>query len=129
LSVAVNAMASLALVQVLGYRGLALGTSVASLFNATVLLVLLRRRIGGLEGRQLLGSIARIVVASAAMGVAAATTQTMMSGWFPGDAIRLQALRVGTSIAVAVCVLATGAWLLRIREFTRGVALVTRRLR
>ena len=128
-TVAVNAMASVALVQVLGYRGLALGTSIASLFNAAVLLVLLRRRLGGLEGRQLLGSIWRIVVASAAMGVAAATTNAVMNGWFPGNAVRLQMLRTGSAIAVALCVLAAGAWVLRIREFTRGVALMTRRFR
>jgi hypothetical protein len=33
------------------------------------------------------------------------------------------------AIGIALLVLAGGAWLLRIREFKQGVAIVTRRLR
>jgi putative peptidoglycan lipid II flippase len=125
----VNAAVSAGLVRVLGYRGLALGTSIAALFNATVLLVLLYRRLGGLNGRRLLGSLARITVASLAMGAAAAAMDRALAAWLPGEAIILQIVRVGGAIAVAIGVLAVAAWLLRIREFTQGVALVTQRLR
>jgi putative peptidoglycan lipid II flippase len=128
-SVLVNAVVSVVLVGILGYRGLALGTSVAALFNAATLLVLLRRRLGGLEERRLMGSVSRIVVAAALMGVAAATMDRWMSEWLPGSSILLQILRVGSAITVALSVLAAAAWLLRIGEFTRGVAIVTRRLR
>jgi hypothetical protein len=47
----------------------------------------------------------------------------------PGGAFAAQALRLGAAIGLAVVVLAVSAWLLRIREFNEGVALVTRRLR
>ena len=43
ITVLVNAALNIALVRVMGYRGLALGTSIAALFNATLLFVLLRR--------------------------------------------------------------------------------------
>ena len=39
------------LVRVMGYRGLALGTALAAMFNAGALLWLLRGRLGGLDGR------------------------------------------------------------------------------
>ena len=56
-SVALNIALNLMLVRSLGHRGLALGTAVAALLNAGMLLVLLRARLGGLEGRRLLVAI------------------------------------------------------------------------
>ena len=53
-SVAFNVALNLVLVRSLGHRGLALGTAAAALLNAGLLLVLLRSRLGGLEGRRLL---------------------------------------------------------------------------
>ena len=44
ITVLVNAGLNVMLVRVLGFRGLALGTSIAALFNAVTLLTLLRRR-------------------------------------------------------------------------------------
>jgi putative peptidoglycan lipid II flippase len=128
-TVAVNAIGSSILAHVYGFRGLALGTSIAALFNAGVLLVVLHRHLGGLEGARLLRSLARVAAASTAMGAAAAGTYRVLLSWAPGEAIALQIFRVGSAIATALCVLATAAWLLRIREFTRGVALVTQRFR
>jgi len=128
-TVIVNAVVSVALAPTLGYRGLALGTSIAALFNATVLLVLMHRRLGGLNEGRLLRSFARITIASAMMGLAAVAVDRVLTGWLPGSTIPFQIIRVGSAIGVAVGVLAAGAWLLRIREFTQGVALVTRKLR
>jgi putative peptidoglycan lipid II flippase len=128
-TVLVNAGLNIALVRVLGYRGLALGTSIAALFNAVTLLYLLRTHLDGLNGGRLLASMARIIVASAAMGAAAAASYSAMTSWLPGDAIAVQIVRLATSIGIAVAVLAGAAWLLRIREFNEGVALVARRLR
>ena len=49
--------------------------------------------------------------------------------WMPGASFLVQAVRLAVAIGVALLVLAGSAWLLRIREFNQGVALVTRRLR
>jgi putative peptidoglycan lipid II flippase len=128
-TVLVNATLNVILVRTIGYTGLALGTSLAALFNGATLLVLLRRHLGGLDGRRLAGSFARIVLASAAMGAAAVATDRWLGGVLPGDALLSQLLRVGATIAVALAVLAIGAHMLHVREFREGVALVTRRLR
>jgi putative peptidoglycan lipid II flippase len=53
-----------------GHVGLALGTSVAAIANLTVLIVAFQVRIGGLITASLLGAIARISLASVAMGAA-----------------------------------------------------------
>jgi putative peptidoglycan lipid II flippase len=128
-TVAVNAVVSIALVRTLGYRGLALVTSVAALFNATLLLVLLHRRLHGLNDARLLGSLIRTAAAAALMGGAAVAVDRILTASLPGEAIILQIVRLGSAIASGLVVLAAAAWLLRIREFTRAVASVTRRLR
>jgi hypothetical protein len=40
-----------------------------------------------------------------------------------------QITRLGVAIGLAIVVLAASAWVLRIREFNEGIAMVTRRLR
>ena len=129
IAVLVNASLNVLLVQALGYRGLALGTSIAALFNAGTLLYLLRSHLDGLDERRLLGAVARIALASAAMGVAAIVSHALLEARFPSPAFVAQALRLGTAIGAAMLVLAAAAWLLRIREFNEGVALVRRRVR
>jgi len=128
-TVLVNAALNYGLVQVIGYRGLALGTSIAALFNAGTLLFLLRAQLHGLNGRQLFSSVSRIALASIAMGAAAFASFRALERWLPGDGEIIQIVRLFLVIGFALVVLAGGAWLLRIREFNQGVALVSRRLR
>lgn len=127
-TVVVNAALNLALVRVLGYRGLALGTSIAALFNAVLLMYLLRRRLHGLEGRRVAASFVRIAIASLAMAVATVATDRALAAWVPGDALALQLVRLGVTIGVALAVLAGTAHQLHIREFREGMALIMRRL-
>jgi putative peptidoglycan lipid II flippase len=126
-TVVINAALTIALVRVLGYRGLALGTSLAALFNAGVLLYLLRRRLGGINGGHLAASLARISLASVVMGAAAAATSHQLGAWLPGPTLIAQVARLAATIGIAVAVLSAAAHLLRIREFRDGVALVTSR--
>jgi putative peptidoglycan lipid II flippase len=128
-TVLVNAALNIILVRVLGFRGLALGTSIAALFNAATLLYLLRGELGGLNGARLLASVSRIIVASAAMGAAAYVSNDALASWLPSQTILVRAARLTASIGVSVAVLAGAAWLLRIREFREAVAMVARRVR
>jgi putative peptidoglycan lipid II flippase len=126
-TVVVNAALSITLVRVIGFKGLALGTSIAALFNAAVLLVLLRRDLGGLDGWRLGGSFVRIALASAAMGVAARVAERTLLSALPGHGFALQAARLGAVIAIALFVLGASARLLRIREFDDALAMLTKR--
>jgi putative peptidoglycan lipid II flippase len=127
-TVLANAALNILLARSLGYRGLALGTSIAALFNAATLLVLLRRRLHGLEGRRVAASFARIAVASVAMGIATVAVDRALSVWLPGQALIVDVMRLGAAIGVALVVLAAAAHLLRIKEFGEGLALLKRRL-
>lgn len=129
IAVLVNATLNIMLVRVMGYTGLALGTSVAALFNATALFVMLRRHVGGLNERHLAGSALRIALASVAMGAAALAVDRRLSQAIPDAALAWQILRLAVTIAAALATLAAAAWVLRIREFNDSIGLVLRRFR
>ena len=128
-TVLMNALLNIALVRVLGYMGLALGTSIAALFNAALLMIFLRRRLDGIEGGRVAASLVRIVIASGLMGAAALGVERTAAAWIPGTGLLVQIIRLSTTIAAAVGVLAGAAYALRIREFHEGMALLTRRFR
>lgn len=128
-TVVVNATLNIMLVREMGYVGLALGTSIAAIFNAAVLLVLLHRNLHGLNEARILASLARIVAASVAMGAAAWGADFWLAAALPGDHVVVQVVRVAAAILCAVLVLAAAAWLLRIREFDEAMGVVMRRFR
>ena len=126
-SVVANALLNILLARFLGYRGLALGTSLAALFNAFALLWLLHGRLAGLDGTRVLSSLARIVIASCVMGIAALFFERALTVWIPGDAFLIQAVRLFTTIIAALIVLGLMAHFLRIREFREAVAVTIKR--
>ncbi len=69
-SIGVNLVLNIMLVKVLGFRGLALGTAIAAMFNASALLFLLGRRLDGLDRRRIMVSFIKILTASILMGAA-----------------------------------------------------------
>ena len=118
-SVAFNIALNLVLVRSLGHRGLALGTAAAALLNAGLLLVLIRARLGGLEGRRLLVASVKISLASLAMAFAAFYSERALHIPFYGTGAFAQAARVFGAIGIGMGALAAFAHLLRIEEFTQ----------
>lgn len=126
-SVAVNLAVNLALVRVMGFRGLALGTTIAALFNAGTLLWALDRRMGGLERARIATAFLKITAASIAMGVAAVLVSRWTEALVPGHSTALRAVRVFASIGAGMAVLAAAARLLRMTEFNEARDRVLRR--
>jgi putative peptidoglycan lipid II flippase len=129
LSVLVNLGINLVLVRAMGYRGLALGTALAAIFNAGALLLLLRNRIRGLDGARLALAFVKILVASIVMGIAARLSIEWIAAYLPGSTLAVKAIRVGAAITIGLAVLVAAARLLRIAEFDEAFARVLRRLR
>jgi putative peptidoglycan lipid II flippase len=128
LSVAVNLVLNVLLVRVLSFRGLALGTALAALFNATTLLWLLRGRLHGLDGRPIAIAAVKIAVASALMAIAARFTWNWLLFALPGGGELLRIVRVFASIGAALVVLAAAARLLRVEEFEEAWQRISRRI-
>jgi putative peptidoglycan lipid II flippase len=101
----------------MGHRGLALGTAIAALLNAGVLLWSLRARLGGLEGGRLLGATLKISVASAAMAFAAYYAERFLHVPFAGRDVASHGIRVFGAILIGMAVLALSAHALGIEEF------------
>ena len=128
-SVLVNVALNVWLVGVLGFRGLALGTSVTALLNATAQLFMLRREIHGIEGTRLLGSFLRVAVASILMAAATWVVAEALAGWLPGVGFAPQVTRLLLSIGAGLLTLAAAAHLLRIPEFGEARGLVWSRMK
>ncbi len=128
-SVVVNVILNVWLVGVLGFRGLALGTSLTALLNAAVQLWLLRREIHGIEGGQIARSVARVAVASILMAGAVWATAEALMRWLPGDALGLQIVRLAAEIGVGLLILAVSAHVLQIPEFDEARRLVLSRVK
>jgi len=75
-SVAINVAVAFSMTKAfhLGHRGLALSTSAVAMFNFLVLLAIIRKRIGGVEGTALLRSFGKIVVASLLLAAVCASS-------------------------------------------------------
>lgn len=128
-SVVVNVVLNVTLVRYMGYLGLALGTSITAIINATVQLLLLRREIHGLHGARIARSLARVSVAAAVMGgITWAADQFMMS-LLPGDSLPAQMMRLLLTIVLSLGALVGAAQLLRIPEFAEARDMVIGRLR
>ena len=100
----------------MGLDGLALATSLAAASNLVILLVLLHRRLGRLDGPAILGSVWRTVLASAVMGgvclwVGRAVPRALDTGRLWGQ-ISLVVVAIGAGLVVYWGV----ARLLRIEE-------------
>jgi putative peptidoglycan lipid II flippase len=129
LTVGMNVILNVALVETLGYRGLALGTTLAALFNASALFWLLRNRLDGLEGRRVANALAKITVASLIMAIAARSSEAFLEGVLPSPSIAAQVTRVFGSIGVGVIVLAVSVRALRVQEFSDALSAVIQRFR
>ena len=128
-TVALNVVLNLVLVRIMGYPGLALGTALASWFNAGGLLVLLHRRLGGIDARRLADRFARICLAAGAMGAAVGAVDGFVEELAAEGGLLIEALVLGGEIALGLIVLAVAARLLGITELDEVRAQILGRLR
>jgi putative peptidoglycan lipid II flippase len=128
LVIAVKIAVNLALIRQLGFLGLALATSAASLFNAILLMRALEKRIGQFVERAFYIALAKILVASLIMGVAAWQIHLWISARAGVDTILLKAGALTISISAGLAILLLTSYLLKIEQASQLLAFVRRRL-
>jgi putative peptidoglycan lipid II flippase len=87
------------------HGGLALSNSLATMAEVTTLLVIVRRRLAGLEGRRLAGSLARTGLSAAVMGGTAGAMAWLLadsSAWLVGGAAVLGGVAVYGGLSLAL---------------------------
>ncbi|HMD35280.1 MAG TPA: murein biosynthesis integral membrane protein MurJ [Vicinamibacterales bacterium] len=128
-SIAVNVVCSVALVRVMGFSGLALGTAIAAVVNSAALVWLLRGTLDGIEGRRLATTSLKVVAAAAVMAAVCAAIQHALERAVPGSELMARAARLSTSIGGGLVVLAIAGKLLRVEEVDDAIAMIHTRVR
>jgi putative peptidoglycan lipid II flippase len=125
--VGANIVINLVLMQFIGFRSFPLAASVTQFANFGLLFLLLRRRTGGLDGRQILGLTARALVAALAAAAAA-----LAGAWGWGrlvgvGGIALQAGQVSLAGGIGVTVYWLAGRLLGVTEIEQAARNLLRR--
>ena len=123
-----NLVLNLMLVRWFGYRGLALGTALAAIFNAALLAWLLRARLGGIDGRRIATAFGKVTLASGVMAAAVWGFEAWLASVLPAVGFVERFVHVGAGIALGMATLGVAARLLRIAEFDAAVGAVMRKV-
>jgi putative peptidoglycan lipid II flippase len=132
ITIGANVVLNVWLNSVMGFRGLALGTSIAANLNAGLLYWWLSRRIDGLDAERVLWSFLKILSASLVMAAAAYATEQGLRELVGGIGLPdlvARSIRVFGAIGSGIAALSAAAWLLRIDEFRQALGRVLARLR
>ncbi len=122
-----NVLLNVTLYPVLGYRGVALGTSLAAGANFLVLAWAWRRRHGGLGGSGVVPQLLRVLAASAVLAVAAWGSARGLAAVVPGHGARRQLVLGLVPVLVGGSAYLAAAKLLRIHELEELVSALRRR--
>ena len=115
-AVVVNVILNFLLFPILGFEGLAIGTSVAALVNVTVLLVAFRVLAGGLRVGPLTWHLVRVLVAATACGLIAALVHTELASALGVAGLAARASAVGGGIAAGAAIYVVVGKVLRLPE-------------
>jgi putative peptidoglycan lipid II flippase len=100
----------------MGVRGLALGHATAYTFGSIALLALIRRRLGGLDGRRILSGLSRTFLAA---GVTAAVAWVVARGigeWVGTGTLGGRAAQVLGAVAAGILAFVASALMFRVEE-------------
>lgn len=112
-----------------GHVGVALATSTVALVNFIALTWFMRRRIKRLNGRDLMSSFVRIVIASAAMSATAYASYQLLSGYLGEKVLTVRLIEAFVPMAVAGITFLIAAKLLKITQLEEVLSMISRKLR
>ena len=115
-AVSLNTAVNFVFFRFFGVKGLALGHATAYTFAVIVSTILIRRRLGGLEGRTVVAGLSRVAAAGAATAAAAWGAARLLGGALGTSSIAGQAVQVFGSVAAGLLVFVLIAFALRMEE-------------
>jgi putative peptidoglycan lipid II flippase len=109
ISILANILLGLMLMKPLAHGGLALATSLSAMLNLAILLVMLNRKIAGIDWRSIGSSLVRSAFNAAIMALGvSAVAQLMLSG--PNLSATRRALGLCASMAAGILIYCTAGW-------------------
>ena len=100
----------------LGVPGLALGHATAYTFGSIALLALIRRRLGGLDGRRILSGLSRTLLAAGITAGVAWVVSSAIGGWIGTGSLVGQAAQVLGAVAAGILAFVAAALMFRVEE-------------
>ena len=128
-AVALNTAVNFLYFRYLRVEGLALGHATAYTFAAIVAVLILRRRLGGLEGRRLVPAFGRILLGGLATGAGAYLAARWLGAAFGTASLGPQLLQVGGGVVAGGLSFLAVAAAFRMKEFTLIAQIVRSRVR
>ena len=128
-TIAINVVLNIMLMEPLQHRGLALATSISSVLNFVLLFEVLRRKIGPMGGRALSRSAGKIFLASLLAALAAFAAAWEVEGWLGLTSVVARVAVVGSGLFAATAVYLMAVFALRIEEGAPLFAFIARFLR
>jgi putative peptidoglycan lipid II flippase len=123
----VNVVAGLLLMQTMGHAGLALALTIASVFNAVALTLLLSRRLGDLNLSAIFRPVVRTLPALCLMGVVVALMLGQVD-WLSKGPFWSRFALLGSAIFSGSLVYAVCLWLFGVKEVKQVWALLAKKL-
>lgn len=126
ISIVINFTVASTLIRAVGFghAGLAFSTSVVAIFNFVALFSVLRARLGGIYGRDLVASFSKVTVAAGMMGIAVSGSNAALVHWL-GETRGAFLADLAVSIPIGLAVFYGVARMLKIPELEpalRGLA-------
>ena len=122
----VNAGVAAALYGPIGIGGIVLGTVIGTTVMCVAQGAVLRRDLGGIEGRRTIQAVSRMLVAGALLAGAAYGSWRLLKAGL-GLTLPAQAVEVGGAIALGLTVYAAAVWVMRVPEAQQIRALMPAR--
>lgn len=111
-----------------GHVGVALATSVVALVNFFALTFLMRRRISGLNGREVFAAFSKIVVAAAIMSAVCYFNYYFLTNFFGAKTLPVKLVEAFVPIALGGIAFFVAAKILRVGEIDKFVGAIKRKL-
>jgi putative peptidoglycan lipid II flippase len=111
----------------IGIRGLALAIPAVTTVNFALLFFFMHRRLGGIEGRSLITTFVKVLIASLLMGAICHATSQAIESRLGTEGLFARLMDVGLSIALGITVFFTIARLLRIGELEQMISALRRK--
>lgn len=129
LSVAVNTATSLLLLRTtgMGHGALALGYSLSGTLNFIVYLVLLRRRLGRINGTRIMETVVKSALASIIMGIVVVALGNVIAPFINVASMRDRALEVAVLAGIGVGVYCVIGYLLKMEELRELLSIISHR--
>lgn len=127
LTILLNYVMNLWLVDTMEVSGLALAYSVTGIFNMVSLLLLLRRKVKAIDGRKIITSLVQVWLAAVIMGFMAYGVSIMAESYLNLASKTHQLLQVGVAVTAGIVAYAGLTLLFRMEEARQVVGLVKRK--